>query len=78
MGKERTVSFLAGRPDVRVILIDPQMKVSASKDLRGRVTFLEETAVDGFRLRIYPSRSHEIAECSGSYPPDPEQCGGSA
>ncbi len=48
MGKERTVRFLAGRPDVRVVLIDPEMKVSASKSLRGRVTFLEETAVDWF------------------------------
>ncbi len=48
MGKERTLRFLAGRPDVRVILIDPEMKVSASKDLRGRVTFLEEMRAEWF------------------------------
>ncbi|MCU0844256.1 MAG: FAD:protein FMN transferase [Spirochaetes bacterium] len=48
MGGVRALEFLTTHPGITAIFIDPNMKVSASRKLKGRVDWLEKTEVEWF------------------------------
>lgn len=46
MGKEKVYRFLSMNSGIKVILIDDEMHIAASKDMKGRLTLLRNVAVE--------------------------------
>lgn len=52
MGKEKAIEFLSKRKDLKAILIDPGMKIYASKDLKERIAAASNKDINWLSIRL--------------------------
>ncbi len=48
MGKEKAIEFVSKRKDLKAILIDPELRIYASKELKGRIAPVNKIVINWF------------------------------